>query len=286
MDMQMKRPGLINTDIAPLFGKPEAGMTVTDEGLYGMALDLFEKENGYVYCKMDYGYEGWIREEDIVEGTWPGEYKKVRVMKKRQADVMTETSVSSVIMATLTLGGILEEAPEEEQQGIKEGWVKVRLADGRWGYTKKGFLEDYVPFSYTTPPMEEEAFREEIVKMIKLYEGTAYRWGGKSPQGIDCSGLCSMAYLLAGVAIHRDAGIKPEYKIHTIERKDMKKGDLLFFPGHVAMYLGGERELYIHSTAKAGSDGVDYNSLKEGDPLYRKDLAEGITEIGSLYPLQ
>ena len=49
------------------------------------------------------------------------------------------------------------------------------------------------------------------------------------------------------------------------------------------MYLGGERKLYIHSTAKAGSDGVDINSLAENDPLFRKDLLESIEGIGSLF---
>ena len=43
--------------------------------------------------------------------------------------------------------------------------------------------------------------------------------------------------------------------------------------------------MYIHSTAKAGSDGVDYNFLKPGDPLYREDLDKGILYIGSIYPL-
>ena len=36
-------------------------------------------------------------------------------------------------------------------------------------------------------------------------------------------------------------------------------GDLLYFPGHIAMYIGDGK--YIHSTGKAGSGGVVINSL-------------------------
>ena len=131
--------------------------------------------------------------------------------------------------------------------------------------------------------MPEEEFRRRVMESAKWYQGTAYRWGGKSPQGIDCSGLVHMAYLFNGVVIYRDAAIKPEFGLRSIPKEQMKEGDLLFFKGHVAMYLGGERRLYIHSTAKAGSDGVDINSLVEGDPLYREDLAKGILDVGSMF---
>jgi beta-lactamase class A len=49
------------------------------------------------------------------------------------------------------------------------------------------------------------------------------------------------------------------------------------------MYLGGERKLYIHSTARSGSDGVTFNSFLPGDPIYRQDLHEGILEVASLF---
>lgn len=60
--------------------------------------------------------------------------------------------------------------------------------------------------------------------------------------GIDCSGLVSMAYLLCGISIYRDARIVEGFPIREIDRGDMKPGDLLFFPGHVAMYLGDGRD--------------------------------------------
>ena len=114
-----------------------------------------------------------------------------------------------------------------------------------------------------------------------LYRRTHYRWGGKSPLGIDCSGLVSMSYLLNGIVIWRDASIREGFPVHAIELKDAKAGDLLFFPGHVAMYMGNGR--YIHSTGKAGSDGVTFNSLDPDAPDFRADLKEQLTGVGSIF---
>lgn len=79
----------------------------------------------------------------------------------------------------------------------------------------------------------------------------------------------------------RDASIRESFPIRTIELKDAKAGDLLFFPGHVAMYLVDGR--YIHSTGKAGSDRVTFNSLDPAAPDYRADLREKLTGVGSYF---
>jgi cell wall-associated NlpC family hydrolase len=90
-----------------------------------------------------------------------------------------------------------------------------------------------------------------------------------------------MAYLLSGVIIWRDAQIKEGYPIHEIDRRNMKQGDLLFFPHHVAMYM--EHGSYIHSTGAQGSDGVSVNSLDPAAPDYRADLAESLIKVGSVF---
>ena len=135
---------------------------------------------------------------------------------------------------------------------------------------------------YTAPSAEEEgALRRRLTETALLYRGTPYRWGGKSPMGIDCSGLVSMAYLLNGIVIYRDAGIKEGFPIRPIDPKDAKPGDLLFFPGHVAMYLGEGR--YVHSTGRAGDDGVAINSLDPAAPDFRRDLLEKLSGAGSYF---
>ena len=127
----------------------------------------------------------------------------------------------------------------------------------------------------------EEAFRNALAEQAKKYLGTEYRWGGKSGRGIDCSGLVSSAYMQCGVLIYRDAKLVEGWPMHKIPLEQAKRGDALYFPGHIALYLGEGR--YIHSTGAARSGGVVLNSLDPADPLYREDLVKSLYAVGSLF---
>lgn len=105
--------------------------------------------------------------------------------------------------------------------------------------------------------------------------------GRQDASGVDCSGLAFMAYRLSGITIWRDASIREGYPIHAVDPARVRPGDLLFFPGHVAVYLGGGR--YIHSTARSGSDGVVVNSLDPAHEDFRRDLSEKLACVGSLF---
>ena len=280
---------LISTDIAALYQEKDFGVVI-DEGLYGMKCRILSEEEflrgePWIKVDMEYGYQGYVPGTTLTNTTWeelmrPGE-SLLRVTK-RYIDIQSEPKVVSRILASVPRGGVVARAGEEFQKDLPNGWMAVRLVSGEIGYTKTSFARAYKEISRTVPE-DEEAFRDALIRDVFAYEGTAYRWGGKSPLGIDCSGLCSIVYLMNGVIIYRDAAIKEGFPLKNISIDQIKKGDLIFFPGHVAMYLGGERKLYIHSTAKAGSDGVDINSLSETDPLFRKDLLESIEGIGSLF---
>ena len=101
--------------------------------------------------------------------------------------------------------------------------------------------------------------------------------------GIDCSGLAFMSYLLCGILIYRDARIMPGFPVREIPMGNpAEKGDLLFFPGHVAVSLGEGR--FVHATAYPGCGCVTVNSLNEKDPDYRRDLREKLIAVGSIFP--
>lgn len=90
-----------------------------------------------------------------------------------------------------------------------------------------------------------------------------------------------MSYLDQGILLYRDADIQEGYPVKVIPKEKLKKGDLLFFPGHVAMYLDEGR--YIHATGYWKTPYVTINSLNESDPDYRADLAGKLRECGSVF---
>jgi cell wall-associated NlpC family hydrolase len=98
--------------------------------------------------------------------------------------------------------------------------------------------------------MIKEELRKGIVEAALSYLGVQYRWGGRTPAGVDCSGLCFMAYRLNGLTIWRDADVDRNPHLRKIPLEEAKPGDMMFFPGHVAMYLGNGE--FVHSAATPG----------------------------------
>lgn len=168
---------------------------------------------------------------------------------------------------------------EEVLEGLKTVSAQARAAEGgQEGFSLQKVLDTHFAGS-------EEEFRDNLVAEARKYMGTQYRWAGRSARGIDCSGLVSMAYMRSGILIYRDAAIADGFPIRRIPLAEaregqLKKGDTLYFPGHVAMYIGEGK--FIHSTARIGSGGVVINSLRESDPEYREDLRECVYAVGGV----
>lgn len=279
--------GIARRAVVPLLERPSSRETLDDELLYGMVVEVTgetaDEEEGegvrWVSVRTPYRYTGYCRKEDLIldrERTDAWEGGELCVVMQRFADVLSEPKVQGVCLESLARGGRL--LTHREEDSGEEGWVCVELADGRRGYTKEKFLGPYYGAPFTG---DEVLFRQRLVEMAKGYLGTQYRWGGKSSLGIDCSGLTSMCYMLCGVSIYRNAGFREDFGVHEIPVREAKPGDLLYFPGHIAMYIGDDR--YIHSTGKNGSDGVVINSLNPAHEDFRKDLLDLLERAGSIF---
>lgn len=268
---------VINTPRCPLMLHPTHDTEQADEMLLGWRAELLEEAApGWFRVRADYRYEGYAPaaclnfDEDTASAFLA---LPKMVVTKGYCTVLSIPKVQGALVAELPRGALVAPVAEPDEND----WVKVALPDGKEGYTKRSYLGTY----YETSPFSEEEFRTNLCETALSYLGAHYRWGGKSPLGIDCSGLAFMSYWLNGVTIYRDAKIMHGFPLHEISRADIKKGDLLFFPGHVAVYLGDGR--YVHSTGKSGSDGVVLNSLNPADPDYREDLDKGMTSCGSIF---
>jgi gamma-D-glutamyl-L-lysine dipeptidyl-peptidase len=267
---------VVKVMIANLYEKTNIHSELIDEALYGMPVEILEDiDETWVKVRTFYRYEGFVVKSDLEIGTeiltsWITEANYVIIQSF--ADVLTAPKIQSDKIITLTRGAFIQVI---EEAGLEPTWTKVQLVTGQMGYVRTGWIQQRV-MAYTA---NEDLFREQVVQTAFRYLGTPYRWGGKSPLGIDCSGLCSMAYMLNGSYIYRDAKIMEGFPLKEITREQLKRGDLIFFPGHVAMYIGDEH--YIHSSL--GGNEVNVNSLNPLDDHYREDFATKITGYGSLF---
>jgi hypothetical protein len=94
-------------------------------------------------------------------------------------------------------------------------------------------------------------FEQDFVAVAERFVGAPYLWGGKTSLGLDCSGLVQVSLQACGKQAPRDADLQ-EQALGTVIASDpaaveLRRGDLLFWPGHVAIVR--DRETLVHGNA-------------------------------------
>jgi len=123
-------------------------------------------------------------------------------------------------------------------------WELVTLADGRRGWAPRSAL--MVPASTPLEP-------QQVLELARRFEGAPYRWGGVSPNGVDCSGFVQEVFRLSGHLLPR---LADEQFQQTSPVEEPAPGDLVFFstylpgPSHVGISLGGQE--FLHASSSRG----------------------------------
>ncbi len=215
-------------------------------------------------------------------------------------DVMSKPDVKGVILQSIPRGGCIAvfENSGEPQNLYKRHivgsvqnkecnfWKKALLVSGEVGYVKETHLKSMpclIESARAISTDMQKKMRDNLCDNALQYMGAQYRWGGKTSLGIDCSGLVQMAYMVSGILIYRDAVISKNstFAVREIPFSKAKHGDLLYFTGHVAMYLGAGK--FVHSTDYKKTNGVMVNSLSSANEDYRQDLHENLYCVGSVF---
>jgi len=102
-----------------------------------------------------------------------------------------------------------------------------------------------------------------VLQIAARYVGVPYVYGGTTPSGFDCSGFTQYVYAQLGISLPRTAEAQRSAGT-VVSRADAQPGDLIYSPGHIAIYAGGDME--IDSPRPGGT--VQFRSIWQSAPVF------------------
>ncbi|WP_454850093.1 C40 family peptidase [Promicromonospora soli] len=101
-----------------------------------------------------------------------------------------------------------------------------------------------------------------VVSVAMRYLGVPYLWGGSTPAGFDCSGFTSYVYAQVGINLPRTSS-EQRYAGPEVPWSEAQPGDLLWSPGHIAIYAGDGMQIEAPVPGKT----VRYTQIWQSNPI-------------------
>lgn len=187
---------------------PSDGSGQVSELLFGEPVTVYERKGGWAWlqAKAD-AYVGYARES----GLGPPFEADARVMHPL-TPLLCAPDVKSPLRDLLPLNARIKRGRQEGNfVAVADGFVATRAL---------------APLGHAAP---------DFVAVAEQFIGVPYVWGGKTFQGLDCSGLIQTALQAAAIASPRDTDMMEEALGRAVTRDQIKRGDLVFWKGHMGV---------------------------------------------------
>jgi len=205
---------------------PDDDAPMDDQLLFGDRFDVYEETGGWAWGQsLADSYVGYVRADALAA---PGAEPDRRVAALRTY-AFSEPDIKSRPNALLSLNAriAVDEETGRFARDPAAGWL---VAD------------HLAPLGDAEP---------DFVAVAERFLGTPYLWGGKESLGLDCSGLVQMSLAAAGIDCPRDSDQQEAALGRDVDVDEslagLKRGDLVFWQGHVGIMLDAER--MVHANA-------------------------------------
>jgi cell wall-associated NlpC family hydrolase len=209
---------------APLRRAPDPDAPLETEALHGESVTVYDEQNGWAWAQLERDqYVGYLPAAALGAPSAP---------THRVAALRTHAYPGPAIKLpprmALSLGAELKIVAHEGDFAISD--------DGLYLWSRH---------------LTELGAREpDYVAVAELFLETPYLWGGRTSEGVDCSGLVQTALRAAGVAAPRDSDMQEATLGEPIAIDDpdapLKRGDLVFWKGHVGILRDSQTLLHAN----------------------------------------
>lgn len=215
------RAATIAAPVADLLDAP--GGALDRQLLFGAPVRVFEDEAASGCSFVQAGWDGYVGY--VATDLLGPEMQTTHRVTALATHIYPENSIKSRPLTTIPFGA--------EVAVKRAGPAFCELADG-----------SFVPTFHLAPFTKR---CDDWVAMAEQFLGVPYLWGGNSLWGIDCSGLVQTALRAANHMVPGDSDLQARGAGQQISAEQAgQRGDLVFWDGHVAMFLGDGRLLHAN----------------------------------------